>query len=179
MHYSAKCGLAIVCHLSNLSICLSVMLVDHDQTHTHTTVLRLYGLCLGQPGWASTRRNIHPLTPIVVINCPLYASSNSIYYDPMHPSCSIHTPDNLFPQSLSKSLWSTSWPDTLHFILHTFLHPIIVLILINCLNPNHFRNTCPYYRNLFRCSTEIMSSNPSLSTPYLEFCLVISRHTSI
>jgi len=23
-------------------------------------------------------------------------------------------------------LWSTSWPGTLHFILHTFLHPIIV-----------------------------------------------------
>jgi len=29
--------------------------------------------------------------------------------------------------SLSPSfLWSTSWPSTLHFILHTFLHPIIV-----------------------------------------------------
>jgi len=26
-----------------------------------------------------------------------------------------------------------------------------------------FRNTCPYHRNLFRCSIEIMSSNPSLS----------------
>jgi len=25
-----------------------------------------------------------------------------------------------------------------------------------------FRNTCPYHRNLFRCSTEIMSSKPSL-----------------
>jgi len=26
-----------------------------------------------------------------------------------------------------------------------------------------FRSTCPYHGNLFRCSTEIMSSNPSLS----------------
>jgi len=26
-----------------------------------------------------------------------------------------------------------------------------------------FRNTCPYRRNLFRCSTNIMSSNPSVS----------------
>ena len=26
-----------------------------------------------------------------------------------------------------------------------------------------FRSTCPYHRNLFCCSTEIMSSNPSLS----------------
>jgi len=30
-------------------------------THTHTTVLRLCGICPGKPGWAATRRNIHPL----------------------------------------------------------------------------------------------------------------------
>jgi len=30
-----------------------------------------------------------------------------------------------FPQS-PNFLWSTSWPSTLRFILHTFLHPIIV-----------------------------------------------------
>ena len=27
-------------------------------------------------------------------------------------------------------------------------------------------STCPYHRNLFCCSTEIMSSNPSLSQPF-------------
>ena len=32
--------------------------------------LWLYGFCPGQPGWAGTRRNIHPLTPVVVINRP-------------------------------------------------------------------------------------------------------------
>jgi len=44
-----------------------------------------------------------------------------------------------------------------------------------------FRNTCSYHRNLFCCSTEIMSSNPSLSlsTLYLELCLAVSCHTSI
>jgi len=31
------------------------------------------------PGWASTWRNMHPLTPILIINHPLSASS--IYYD--------------------------------------------------------------------------------------------------
>jgi len=35
-----------------------------------------------------------------------------------------------------------------------------------------FCNTCPYHCNLFCCSTEIMSSNPSLSTLYLELYLV-------
>ena len=48
-------------HVVCLSVRLSVMLVDHDHTHTHTTVLRLCGICPGQPGWAGTRRNIHPL----------------------------------------------------------------------------------------------------------------------
>jgi len=33
-----------------------------NYTHnTHTSVLRLCGICPGQPGWAGTRRNIHPL----------------------------------------------------------------------------------------------------------------------
>jgi len=36
-------------------VCLSSLV-----THTHTTVLRLCGICPGQPGWAGTRRNIHP-----------------------------------------------------------------------------------------------------------------------
>jgi len=49
----------------------------------------------------------------------------------------------------SHSLWSSI--GTLHFILHTFSQSL----------PS-FRNTCPYHRNLFRCSTEIMSSKPSL-----------------
>jgi len=35
-----------------------------------------------------------------------------------------------------------------------------------------FRRTCPYHRSLFCCSTEIMSSNPSLSTLYLLLYLV-------
>jgi len=40
---------------------------------------------------AGTRRNSDPLTPIVVINHPLSASS--IYYNPWHPPCSIYMPD--------------------------------------------------------------------------------------
>ena len=70
----------------------------NTNTHTQSTMLRLSGLCPGQPGWAGTRRNIHPLTPIVVINHPLSASS--IYHNPWHPLCSIYMPA-LYPQSLS------------------------------------------------------------------------------
>jgi len=42
-----------------------------------------------------------------------------------------------------------------------------------------FRSTCPYLSNMFCCSTKVMSSNPSLSTIYLELYLVTSPHTSI
>ena len=52
----------------------------------------------------------------------------------LHPSTTIHgilpvqsTHLTVFFHNLSPSfLWSTPWPGTLHFILHTFLHPIIV-----------------------------------------------------
>ena len=48
-------------------------------THTHTTVLRLYRFCLGQPGWAGTRRNIHSLTSIAPYQ---YFNKNwTIYFD--------------------------------------------------------------------------------------------------
>jgi len=76
-------------------------------SHTHATVLQLSGFCLGQPGLAGTKRNIHPLTPIVVISHPLSASF--IYYNPWHPPFYIL---RLFPQSPS-FLWSFSWPGIL------------------------------------------------------------------
>ena len=61
-----------ICSLT-LWVCLTHL---HTQTHTHThaTVLQLSGFCLAQPGWAGSRRNIHPLTSIIVISCPLSAS---------------------------------------------------------------------------------------------------------
>ena len=50
----------------------------------------------------------------MVINCPLSASS--IYYDPWHPSCSIHAPESLFPQSLSEFslIYLLAWHPPLH-----------------------------------------------------------------
>jgi len=48
-------------------------------------------------------------------------------------------------------LWSTSWSGALHLIFHTFLHPISV-----------FFSFCPYHRNMFCCSINIISSIPSL-----------------
>jgi len=84
-------------HLSTLFLALCRLpkfwqkCVKHDISsitqpiNTQKTVLWLSGFFPGQSGWDGTRRNIHPLTPIVVINRPLSASP--IYYDPWHPFC--------------------------------------------------------------------------------------------
>jgi len=141
----------------------------HTQTHTHMTILCLCGFCPGQPGWANTIRNIHPLTSIMVISHPLSASS--IYYDPWHPLCSIYMPDSLFPQSLSK--FSLVYLPAWHLPLHT---PYIS-------SSNH----CPLFAAHAHSITTCFAVVPrlchliliSLSTLYLELYLVASCHTSI
>jgi len=57
-------------------------------------------------------------------------------------------------------LWSTSWSGALHFIaysIHFFTKTL-----------SSFCHTCPYHRNLFCCSTKIISS---ISSTYLNSLL--------
>jgi len=86
----------------------------HTHKHTHTTILQLSGFYLVEPRWAGTRRNIHPLTSVVIVTHAL--STSSICYDPWHPPCSIYVPDSLFPQSLSKFslVYLLAWHPPLH-----------------------------------------------------------------
>jgi len=63
--------------------------ISQPQTHTRN---RLMAFFPGLPGLAGTRRNIHPLTPILIIGHPL--SSSSIYNDPWHPLCSVYELDS-------------------------------------------------------------------------------------
>jgi len=146
----------------------------NTHTHTHTTVLQLYGFCPGQPGWAGNRRNIQPLTPIMVINHPYL----------LHPRTMIH---GILPvQSTCLQSFSTIFlqvffglplgltPST-SYSIHFFTQSL-----------SSFRNICPYHRSMFRCSTEIMSCNPSLSlnpllgilscsfTPHIHLTILIS-----
>ena len=59
----------------------------------------------------------------------------------------------IFLQNLSPCpLWSTSWSGALHLIFHTFFTQSL----------SSFCSTCPYHRNLFCCSINIISSIPSL-----------------
>jgi len=145
---------------------------QHPNTHTHTTVLRLCGFCPGQPGWAGTRRNIHPLTPILVINRPYLLSPSTTIHGilPIQSTCL-----TVFFHNLSPSfLWSSSWPGTpTSYSIHFFTQSL-----------SSFRNTCPYHHNLFRCSTEIMSPSLPLNcllgalscnfTPHIHLTILIS-----
>ena len=95
--------------------------------------------------------NIHPLTHILIINHT--QSASYIYCNPWHPPSSLYLPDSLFAQCLSKF--------SLVYLLvwHPPLYTPYIPSLNHCLL---FHSTCPYHRNMFCCSTEIISSNPSL-----------------
>jgi len=149
-------------------------------THTHTTILWLCGFCLGQPGWAGTRRNIHSRTPIVVINRSLSASS--IYFDPWHPPNSINPHALQSFSTISLQVFfglPVGLAPSTSYSIHFFTQWL-----------SYFRNTCPYHCNLFLCSIEIMSSYPSLSlkplleilscsfTTHIHLTIVISGHWS-
>jgi len=146
-------------------------LVRTTCTHTHTHTQPFYGSLdfvqdnLGEPVPEETFTHSHSLWSSIVLY--LLHPSNTIHSILSVQSTCLTT---VFFHNLSPSfLWSTSWPGTLHFILHTFLHPIVVFA-----KHAHTIATC------FTLLTKIMSSNlVSLLTLYMEFYLVVSCHTSI
>jgi len=81
-------------------------------------------------------------------------SASSIYYDPWHPPYSIHVLYSLFPQSLSQVFFGQplGQAPSISYSIHFFTQ-----------SSSSFCSTCPYYHNLFCCSTEIVSSNLCLS----------------
>ena len=132
-------------------------------TITTTTILWLLDFVWDNPHepvrWYE--KKIHPLTPTVVINHPLPASS--IYYDQWHLPCSIYVPYSLFPQSLSKFslVYLLAW----HPQLHT---PYIS-------STNHCLLFAPHVHTIATCSAVIWRLCHlillSLSTLYLLYLL--------
>jgi len=104
----------------------------HTHTHTHN---RLTAFCPGLPGHARTRRNIHPLTPILIIGHPL--SSSSIYNNPWQPLCSVYELDSPLVQPLQVlfGLPLGLGPST-SYSMHFFTQ-----------SSSSFRSTCPYQRS--------------------------------
>jgi len=136
----------------------------HTYTHTHT-----------QPFYSSmdfVRDNPgEPVLEETFTHSHLLRSSIALYL--LHPSNMIHgilpvqsTQLTIFFHNLSPSFhWSTSWLGTLHFILHTFLHP-----------PNHCLLFATHANTIWACFAVVLRLCHlilvSLSTLYFEFYLV-------
>jgi len=137
--FSNPCWIRILRHWLEL---LPYYFITHN-TH-HFTALWILS---ETTRWARTSTSIQQLTPILINRL----SASSTYCDPWQPPCSIYVPDSLSHTLRPSLLWYTSWSVTLHFIFHTFLHPIIVFFAAHA------------HTILLCCSTEIRTSNPSLS----------------
>jgi len=136
----------------------------HAHTRTHTTVLWLSDFVQDNPGelvpeekfihshlsWSSVIPYLLPPSIIIHGLLPVQFTCLTVFFHNLSPSF----------------LWSTSWPDTLHFIiLYTFLHPTAHA---------HTIATC------FAVVTRICHLNlVALSTLYLEHYLVASHLTSM
>jgi len=141
----------------------------HTHTHNHFTAIWI----LSGTTWVSRYQKKHSslITPIAVINHPLSAS---FLFNP-------HTRQSFFHNISPCFLWSSGLPLGLEpstsYSMYFFTQSL-----------SSFCNTCPYHLNLFRRSTEIMSSNPSLSlnpllgilscsfTPHIHLTILISAH---
>jgi len=130
--FTAVVGWRLTCKTS--ATLPKVVFWDTTRTTTTTTILQLSGFCPVQPRWDGTGRNIHPLTPLMVISHPL--STSSIYYHPWHPPCSTYVPESLFAQSLSKL--------SLVYLLvwHPALHTPYISSPNHCLPHAHTIATC-------------------------------------
>ena len=134
-----------------------------SQFNTRYTNNRLTAFGLRLPGTkAGTRRNIHQLTPILIIGHPL--STSSIYNDQWHPLCSVYELDSPLGQLLSRS--------SLVFLL--VLDPLLDTPCIS--SRNHHLLFAAHVHTIAACSAVIPMLCHlylvCLSAPYLEICLL-------
>ena len=78
------------------------------ETTTTTTTTILWPCCLALPGWAGTRRNIHPLNPD---HQPYFISFfHLLRYDPYNTPYHINMISSMFSLHASQSFRTTSGP---------------------------------------------------------------------
>jgi len=134
----------------------------HTHTHTHTQQfyisLDFVRDIQGEPvpeetftqshlSWSSVISHLLPSSIMIHGILPVQITYMTVFFR------------NLYPNFL----WSTSWPGTLNFILHTFLHPVIVFFSQHMLIPSRLFCLVPRLCHLILVC---------FSTFYLELSLV-------
>ena len=128
-------------------------------------------LCPGLPGRPVPEETFTHSRPSWSSDIPYQLPPSSTIYTVflVQFTCLTFLFHNLFPGPV----WSSSWSGALYFILHAFLHPIII----------SFCSTCPYHRSKFCCNTNVMSSIPNLYLSSLlgnlSFSLIPHIHLTI
>ena len=131
---------------------------------------------LGEPVPEETFTHSH-LSWASVVSCLIHPSVMICGILPLQFTCLAGFFHNLSPSFL----WSTSWPGTLHFILYTFLHPIIVFFLQHMPNA-HTIATCfavvprLYHLILVSLSTLYLELLSCSLKPHIHLTILISAH---
>ena len=99
---------------------------SHQQTTLSTHTQLFYGPLSGSTP-VSWYQKKHSSTRTLPAHQPSLSSS-SIYHEPLHHPCSIHILGNLSAQPLTMSSLPASGSGADYFMLHTHLHPVIILL---------------------------------------------------
>jgi len=131
---------------------------------------RFTAVCPGLPGCASTRRNTHPPTILIIIQS---LSPSSIYYDRWHPPCSNYVLVIFLHTSLHvRFRLPLGLEPCTSYSIHFFTQSV-----------SSFCNKCPYHHNLVCSSIKIISFIPSLFLNSLlgtlSFTLTLHIHLTI
>jgi len=104
---------------------MGIMCGKHNYSHyTHNHLMAFDQDNPGRPVPEETLTHSHwSWSSDILCHFPPFTTINGILF--VHFTCLTVLSDNLSPGPL----WSSSWFWTLNFILHTFLHPIIIFFL--------------------------------------------------
>jgi len=126
-------------------------------------------LCLGQPGWAGTRRNIHPLTPIlIIIFCQLPPSTMIHTILPVQFTCLMVIFHNF---SLSP-VWCISCSGIIHFILQNDPWSVTWVNAVCYVATYLYCRRADNTGRAIECFQRSVQLNPFLWSSYESLCLI-------
>ena len=114
------------------------------QCNTHNRLIAFVRDNPGRPVEEETLTHSHPTwSSDILYHLPPFTTIHGVLF--VHFTCLTILSDNLCPGPL----WSSSWSWTIYFILHTFLHPIIIIFSQHMPIPTSYRLQC---NSLYNCN---------------------------